>query len=205
MLLQFLVGDGAAGNIFFADGDDTFGGLEVFEAVDFAGVTFGGDEHELIGDQNVGFGIGELVELLCLVHVLGVCGNEQVGGCTLLDLVDELCGAFVDEGDVYAGVGGFIRLFEVCTGVVQGGCGKDLNLAGGSLAGRCRCGGGALGGAASGEGEGCSSERTESCEGGLHEICFLSGSYSCGGEVFPRPGSVRGFAYVPSLYVLFSS
>ena len=87
MLLQFLVGDGAAGNVFLADSDDAFGGLEVVKAVDLAGVTFGGDEHELVGDQNVGFGSRELVELLCLVHVLGVCGDEQVGGCTLLDLV----------------------------------------------------------------------------------------------------------------------
>ena len=38
MLLQFLVGDGAAGDIFFADGDHTFGGLEVVEAVDLAGL-----------------------------------------------------------------------------------------------------------------------------------------------------------------------
>ena len=141
MLLQFLVGDGAAGNVFLADSDDAFGGLEVVKAVDLAGVTFGGDEHELVGDQNVGFGSRELVELLCLVHVLGVCGDEQVGGCTLLDLVDELCGAFVDEGDVYARVGGFVCLFEVCTGVVQGGCGEDFDLAGGCLAACCRCGG----------------------------------------------------------------
>ena len=79
---------------------------------------------------------GELVERLCLVHVLGVCGDEQVGGCALLNLVDELCGAFVDEGDVYAGVGGFVCLFKVCTCVVQGGGGKDFDLAGGSLATR---------------------------------------------------------------------
>ena len=141
MLLQFLVGDGAAGDVFFADCDDAIGGLEVVEAVDLAGVAFGGDEHELVGDQNVGFGSRELVELLCFVHVLGVCGDEQVGGCTLLDLVDELCGAFVDEGDVYARVGGFVCLFEVCTGVVQGGCGEDFDLAGGCLAACCRCGG----------------------------------------------------------------
>ena len=141
MLLQFLVGDGAAGNVFFADGYDAFGGLEVVEAVDLTGVTFGGDEHELVGDQNVGFGSRELVKLLCLVHVLGVCGDEQVGGCALLDLVDELCGALVDEGDVYAGVGGFVCLFEVCTGVVQGGCGEDFDLAGGCLAACGRCGG----------------------------------------------------------------
>ena len=192
MLLQFLVGDGAAGDVFLADCDDAVSGLEVVEAVDLTGVAFGGDEHELIGDQNVGFGVGELVELLCFVHVLGVCGDEQVGGCALLDLVDELCGAFVDEGDVYAGVGGFICLFEVCAGVVQGGSGEDFDLAGSSLAARCRGGGrrGALGGAASGEGEGCCSERTEGCEGALHEVFPWLVRTAIGGEVRPCAGFI---------------
>ena len=169
------MGDGAAGDVFFADCDDAVGGLEIVEAVDLAGVAFGGDKHELVGDQNVGFGVGELVELLCFIHVLGVCGDEQVGGCALLNLVDELCGAFIDEGDVYAGVGGFVCLFEVCTCVVQGGCSEDFDLAGGSLVARCGGSGrrGALGGAASGEGEGCCGKRAEGCEGALHEICFL--------------------------------
>ena len=192
VLLQFLVGDGAAGDVFFADCDDAVGGLEVVEAVDLAGVAFGGDENELVGDQNVGFGVGELVEFLCLVHVLGVCGDEQVGGCALLNLVDELCGAFVDEGDVHAGVGGFVCLFKVCTCVVQGGGGKDFDLAGASLATRCGGSGrrGALGGAASGEGEGCGGERAEGCEGGLHEVFPWLVRTAIEGEVRPCAGSV---------------
>ena len=52
-------------------------------------------------------------------------------GFTLLDLVVELCGR--DEGDVYAGCAASYAFSRVCTGVVQGGCSKDLNLAGGSL------------------------------------------------------------------------
>ena len=201
MLLQFLVGEGAARDVFLADCDDAVSGLEVVEAVDFAGVTFSGDEHELVGNEDVGFGAGELFELLCLVHVLGVCGDEQVGGCALLNLGDELCGAFVDEGDVYAGVGGFVCLFKVCACVVQGGCGEDFNLAGGSLAARCgaRGGGrrGALSGATTGECEGCCGERTEGYEGGLHEMYFLDGSYSCGGEVFPCSGPNVTFCVRP--------
>ena len=192
MLLQFLVGDGAAGDVFFADCDDAVGGLEIVEAVDLAGVAFGGDEHELVGDQNVGFGVGELVELLCFVHVLGVCGDEQVGGCALFDLVDKLCGAFVDEGDVHAGVGGFVCLFKIYACVVQRGGGKNFDLAGGSLATRCGGSGrrGALGGAASGEGEGCGGERAEGCEGGLHEVFPWLVRTAIEGEVRPCAGSV---------------
>lgn len=54
------------------DCDDTVGGLEVVEAVDLAGVAFGGDEYELVGDQDVGFESENWSSFFCFVHVLGV-------------------------------------------------------------------------------------------------------------------------------------
>ena len=166
MLLQLFVCQGAAGDVFLADCDDAFGGLQVVEAVDLTGVAFSGNENQLVGDQNGGVGSRELVQLLSLVHVLGVCGDEHVGGCALLDLGDELCGALVDEGDVNAGVSCLVGLLQVGARIVQGCCGEDLNLAGGCL----RCSGGrGLGRAATGQGQGCSSQCAKSGERSLHE------------------------------------
>lgn len=54
MLLQLFVRQGAAGDVFLADCDDAFGGLQVVEAVDLAGVAFSGDKDQLVGDQDVG-------------------------------------------------------------------------------------------------------------------------------------------------------
>ena len=85
VLLQFLVGDGAAGNVFLADCDDAFGGLEVVEAVDLTGVTFGGDEHELVGDQNVGFGAENWSSFFALSMFLvsAVMSRSGVAPCSI--------------------------------------------------------------------------------------------------------------------------
>ena len=175
MLLQFLVCQGAAGNVFLADCNNAVGVLQVIKAVDLAGVTFSGDQNQLVGDQNGGIGAGELAQLLSLVHVLGVCSDKHVGGCTLLDLGDELCGALVDEGDVDTGVSCLVGLLQVSTRVVQGCCGEDLNLARGCLR---SCGyrsgrrGRGLGRTTTGQSQGCSSQRAESGERRLHESIF---------------------------------
>ena len=50
VLLQFLVGDGAAGDVFFADCDDAVGGLEVVGLLILPGLPSAVTSTGLIGD-----------------------------------------------------------------------------------------------------------------------------------------------------------
>ena len=129
VFLELFVRQGTAGYVHLAYGDNAFAVLQVVQRIDLAGVTLGGDQHQLVGGDNLALGVLEFVEFSRLIHVLGVGGNQEIRACALLDLLHQLGGTFEGVGDLNAGVFLLECFLQLSTRIAQGSSRIDLNLA----------------------------------------------------------------------------
>ena len=129
VFLELFIRQGTAGYVYLAYGDNAFGVLQVVQRIDLAGVTLGGDKHQLVGGDNLALGVLEFVEFSRLIHVLGVGGNQEIRACALLDLLHQLGGTFEGVGDLNAGVFLLECFLQLSTRIAQGSSRIDLNLA----------------------------------------------------------------------------